>query len=109
VESIKALLIWAKDRGYLESNPLEGIAPFDATAEEPRGALTAEQLTRLIAVAPPERSIIYEVAACTEYRKGELSALKVRDLDEISCTLPLVERPPSIILHVIGGLLATCL
>ena len=89
VESMKALCIWAKERGYLDSNPLEGMAPFDVTPKEKRRALTVEELAALLAKAPADRRIVYEVAACTGYRKGELTALKVADLDFERNTLPL--------------------
>jgi len=89
IESMKALLLWCKQRGYVEKNALEGIAPFDTTPKNRRAALTEEQLAQLLAVAPPDRRIVYEVATCTGYRKGELAALKVGDLDVKNLTLPL--------------------
>jgi integrase len=89
IESLKSLCVWAKGRGYLDVDPLEGMTPFDATPQERRRALTEEELARLLNVAPADRRIVYEVAVCTGYRKGELQALTVGDLDTINKTLPL--------------------
>ena len=89
IESIKALVVWAKGRGYLDADPLEGLAPFDTTPKEIRRALNVREIEKLLAAAPPFRRLIYAVALCTGYRKGELAALKVKDLDTQHNTLPL--------------------
>lgn len=89
VESLKSFCLWCKGRGYLDCDPLEGMAGFDVTPEENRRALTESEIAKLLAVAPPSRRLLYEVAICSGYRKGELAALKVRDLDAEHCTLPL--------------------
>ncbi len=41
---------------------------------------------------PPDRRIVYEVALCTGYRKGELTALKVQDLNVETCSLSLAAK-----------------
>ncbi|HLX64060.1 MAG TPA: tyrosine-type recombinase/integrase [Planctomycetota bacterium] len=89
VESIKALCLWAKSRGYLESNPLEYMAGFDTTPKQKRRAMTADEIEKLLNAAPPPRRLVYEVALCTGYRKGELTALKVQDLNVEMCSLSL--------------------
>jgi len=92
VESIKSFVIWCKGRGYLDSNVLEGIAPFDTTPQTLRRALTVEEIEKLLNVAPAERRLVYETAILTGYRKGELAALKVFDLDSENCTLSLAAK-----------------
>ena len=89
VESIKSFVIWSKKRGYLEKNILEGIGHIDTTPASPRRALTQEEFEVLLAVAPPERRLIYETALCTGYRTNELRSLKVHDLDVKTGTLSL--------------------
>ncbi|MEI6232913.1 MAG: site-specific integrase [Planctomycetota bacterium] len=89
VESIKALCLWAKSRGYLETNPLEGMSGFDTTPREKRRALRPDEIEQLLNAAPIERRLVYEVALCTGYRKGELTALKVHDLNVETCSLTL--------------------
>jgi len=89
LESLKALALWAKGRGYLETDPLERLAPFDTTAKQARRALTESEIESLLRVSPVERRLIYEVALCTGYRKGELAALAVSDVDHKHNTLPL--------------------
>ncbi len=99
VESLKALCLWAKGRGYLASNPLEGFAPLDVTPKTVRRAMTEKEIGKLLDVAPPARRLLYETALCTGYRKGELAALTVADLDAERCTLhaetcrEVLERP----------------
>lgn len=89
VESIKSLCLYAKELGYLEENPLEGIKPIDTTPKDARRAMTHDEIDRLFNAAPPERRLVYAVAICTGYRKGELAALRVKDLNVETCTLSL--------------------
>jgi integrase len=89
IESLRSFYLWAIDRGYLDVDPLKGMAPFDATPVERRRALTEAELSKLLAVAPPHRRIVYSVACCTGFRKSELKALTVADLDVETCSLSL--------------------
>jgi integrase len=89
VESIKALCRWAESRGYLDENPMEGMAAFDTTPKTTRRALSAAEISKLLEAAPAERRIVYETAMCTGYRKGELTALRVSDLHVDTCSLTL--------------------
>ena len=89
-EAIRALCKWAKLRGYLAEDPLEGMASFDVTPRTRRRALTpAEVLAVLEHAETPVDRLLFRVALCTGYRAGELRALRVRDLDVKGCTLPL--------------------
>lgn len=89
VEALKAFCLWCTERGYLESDPLAGLRPFDTTPEVPHRAFTPEELAAFLAVVPPARSIVYRVALATGYRMSELRALRVRDLDRFGPSLPL--------------------
>jgi integrase len=87
---VHALVLWAKSRGYLAADPLENVAPFDSTPQTHRRALTADEIRRrLEAAESPAERLVYEVALCTGYRRGELRSLTVNDLDVAGCTLPL--------------------
>lgn len=97
-EAIHALCLWAKRRGYLDADPLEGAARFDTTPLTRRRALTLAELGRVLAVIEdPDFRLAVEVASCTGYRVSELRALKVSDLqasriaelDELVYSLPL--------------------
>jgi integrase len=80
-EALKSFCKWCIDRGYLESNPLRGLTRFDTTPKDLRRALTREELGRLLAAAPPERRLLYEVAASTGLRAKEMRHLRVAHLD----------------------------
>jgi integrase len=89
-ESIKALCEWAKDRNYLYENPLDRLKRYNEAPALERRALSVEELRRVFECAlRPEDRVLFEVACLTGYRRGELKALRVKDLDEVSCTLPL--------------------
>lgn len=92
VESLRAFCLWAKTRKILKANPLEGIQTLDTTPKNARRALTEDEIERLLKAAPDDRRLIYEVALCTGYRKGELAALQVRDLDTENFSLRLAAK-----------------
>jgi len=83
-ESLCAFLDWCVKREYLKNDPLKNLGGFDTTPNTRRRALSPEELRRLIAVAPPARTLLYLVASLSGLRKKELSSLKVRDLDLIN-------------------------
>jgi len=80
-EALRAFCRWCVEREYLSENPLTGLVPFDTTPKTRRRALTAAELKRLLAVAPPWRRLLYETAAASGLRRGELMALRVKHLD----------------------------
>jgi len=68
------------------------MAAFDITPKTVRRALTQDELEKLLAATPEDRRLVYEVAVCTGYRKGELTALTVQDLDVERCALKLAAK-----------------
>ena len=45
-EALAALCDWCKQRGYLDKNPLDGLAPFDTTPQTIRRAMTTRASRR---------------------------------------------------------------
>ena len=68
-------------RGYLPENPLKNLAPFDTTPRTSRRAMSADEIKRILQVAPEHRRLLYEVALTTGLRAGELRALTIEHLD----------------------------
>ncbi len=79
-EALKALCLWCVERGYLESNPLAGLANFNTMPESERRALTATEIGQLLRSCDPRRRLVYEVALASGLRAGELRALCVKHL-----------------------------
>jgi len=79
-EALSSFSRWAISRGYLAENPLQGSESFDTTPRTQRRAMTADEIHRLLQVAPPDRELLYEVALTTGCRANELKQLKVGDL-----------------------------
>lgn len=89
-EAIRGLTAWARRRGFIEVDPLQYMAGFDATPRTHRRAPTDSEIRAILEhTATPAERLLYEVALCTGYRLGELRALRVSDLDAAGCTLPL--------------------
>ena len=80
-ESLRGFVHWAKNRGYLDADPLEHLARFDCSPRTRRRAMTPEEIRALLDSAPPGRRLLYETALATGLRAGELRGLVVRDLD----------------------------
>ena len=80
-EALQSFCNWAKRRGYLDTDPLDGMARFDTTAKTKRRAMTPEEISRVLGVAPEHRRILYEVAFTTGLRAGELRALTLESVD----------------------------
>jgi len=80
-EALQSFCSWAKRRGYLDMDPLDGMAPFDTTPETKRRALRPEEIRKVLEVAPEHRRILYEVAFTTGLRAGELRALTPESID----------------------------
>lgn len=75
IEALKALCIWGEQRGYLSTNPLKGLAPFDTTPKIIRRALSAEEISRFLGTCAPSLRLLYETAFLSGLRAGELRAL----------------------------------
>jgi|GEM_PF-485741 len=74
-DCLKSFCNWARERGFLETDPLSGMATLDGTPESTRRALTPDEVNRIMEVAPEDRRLLYEVALTTGLRVVELRAL----------------------------------
>lgn len=81
VESLRAFCLWAKGRGLIESDPLNGMANFDTTPVTTRRAATVNEIKALLAACAEHRRLAYEVAFCTGLRVNELRNLTAKHLD----------------------------
>ena len=88
-ESIRAFCRWCVKRGYVESDPLKSLQPFDASPKSERRAFTRDEIARLMEKAPRHRSMLYAVALSSGLRAKELRSLTVDDLDATANTLRL--------------------
>ena len=91
-EAIKALFEWAKGRGLLQSNPLDGLATFDTTPLTTRRALTEDEIQRILVATEAtkygrRRRLGYELALASGLRAGELRKLRVKHLTTERCGL----------------------
>jgi integrase len=78
---MRAFLNWLKDFGKLSGNPLKGVRPVKAHEKaRARRAITDDEIARLLAIAPPERRMIYLIALHTGLRRKEIKLLEWQDL-----------------------------
>ena len=91
-EGLSAFCDWCIQRGYMDVDPLKGLAPFDTTPQSVRRAMTPEEINRLLDHAPPHRRILYETAFLSGLRANELRSLTVDDLDTVRCGLHLASE-----------------
>ncbi|MGD0090055.1 MAG: site-specific integrase [Planctomycetota bacterium] len=80
-EALRAFILWCKQRGYLDTDPLAGMAGFNTDPQTQRRCVTAEEITALLAKCAEHRRLVYEVAFASGLRAGELRALTVKHLD----------------------------
>jgi len=80
-QALRAFGEWAKQRGYLERQPLEGLAPFDTSPKSIRRALSIEEITQFLDACAPSLRLTYEVAFLSGLRANELRSLTADHLD----------------------------
>ena len=80
-ESLQSLCRWCVDRGYLPKDPLTRLRKFDTAPQVSRRPLTPPEIVRILALAPADRALLYEVALFTGLRVGELAHLRGWHLD----------------------------
>ena len=88
-EALGAFCDWCVRRGYLASDPLKGMAPFDTTPQTTRRALSADEISRLLNACAPHRKLLLETAFLSGLRVGELRNLTRDHLDLERCGLHL--------------------
>ncbi|HEY3318956.1 MAG TPA: tyrosine-type recombinase/integrase [Planctomycetota bacterium] len=88
-EAICAFCDWALKRGYLDHDPLKNLQHFDTTPLTQRRAPTPEEIQAILAVAPPERRLLYQLALASGLRANELRSLRARHIDVVNSGLKL--------------------
>ncbi len=88
-EAICSLCDWALKRDYLDHDPLKNLGHFDTTPRTLRRAPTPEEIHAILAVAPPERRLLYQIALASGLRANELRSLRVQHLDVANSGLKL--------------------
>ena len=86
-ETLNSFCSWCSKRGFLRSNPLHDLAPFDTTPVTVRRAMTEVEIVELFQAAPLERKLLYAVAFTTGLRAGELRSLTQNHIDAENCGL----------------------
>ena len=79
--SLQSFCRWYIDRGYLPSDPPARLRKFDGTPRTRRRVLTLADIATILAVALPERRLLYEMALFSGLRRGELRHLRGAHLD----------------------------
>ena len=86
-EALNSFCSWCVKRGFLRSNPLHDLAPFDTTPLTIRRAMAEIEIFELFRAAPLERKLLYAVAFTTGLRAGELRSLTENHIDTENCGL----------------------
>ena len=80
-EALRSFCSWCRKRGYLDHQPLEGMAPFDTTPQTYRRLLSPEEIARFLEASAPHRRLLYETAFLSGLRASELRRLTLDHLD----------------------------
>ena len=80
-DCLRCFCNWAKQRGYLEIDPLTEMQSFNAEPITQRRALTLEEIQKVLEVAPSHRKLLYQIAFTSGLRAGELRSLTPRNID----------------------------
>lgn len=81
LEALRSFCTWAKTRKYIADDPLVGLSKIDKTPQSRRRLFTVEEISLLLAAAPPDRRLLYEVALKSGLRANELRSLTIDHLD----------------------------
>ena len=81
VEALKSFSSWCVVRKFLPDNPFQKLRPFDGRPVVERRTLTWEEAARLLACAPPDRRILYEIVLLSGLRANEARQLTLDHLD----------------------------
>jgi integrase len=85
--ALVSLCRWCVEREYLMENPLRRLRPIGGPARTQRRALTLDEITRLLAITPEYRRLLYATALLSGLRVSELRALTRQHLDEANAGL----------------------
>ncbi len=86
--ALNSFFRWLIREERWSKNPVAAIEPARVVEpDEPRRALTAEELECLLAAAKPSRALIYKVASTTGLRRKELRLLRWADVDLMAATV----------------------
>ena len=85
--ALRGFLTWCVKRNYIKTDPLRSIRLTAADPRLVRRAMTSREVAILLATAPVERRLLYEVALDSALRVGALRALRIANLDVAHCGL----------------------
>ena len=88
---LKSFFGWSADRGVMPTNPLEN-RKFSPPAAKPRGGPTIEQINAILRASSDVRRTVIAVAAFAGVRIGEITRLRVEDVDFKANWLHIVSR-----------------
>lgn len=76
--------------GKMMATALAGVGKVDGEKRRKRRALSDEEVTRLLAVAPADRAVVYRFGVTTGLRRSELEELRWGDL-RLNATKPYIQ------------------
>ena len=86
-ETLTAFIRWAKPRGYIDNNPLEGLGRFNTKQKIKRRVMSREEMAAFMSCVPPHLGLLFEAAICSGLRRNELYSLTPDHLDAKRCGL----------------------